>query len=162
MADDASLADRLGVARECAEQAFAAEQRSRAALYRALGQAYDFALAAAADPDPSMPALLADAGIKVQARAPMTPVAKLVFGAGYDKTRLTEFAAALSWAKRKKVAPGALAATLEVFDGGLKGIVKAARGAPAAAGRPDRAEEIRNRLAHRARFRPCRDRVAGQ
>ena len=30
--------------------------------------------------------LLDDAGLKVQARAPMTPVAKLVFGAGYDKT----------------------------------------------------------------------------
>ena len=76
----------------------------------------------------------------------MTPVAKLVFGAGYDKTRLTEFAAALSWAKRKKVAPGALAATLEAFDGGLKGIVQAARRARRQQPRPDRAEEIRDRL----------------
>jgi len=145
VADDATLADRLCVARECAEQAFAAEQRSRAALYRALGQAYDFALAADADSD-SYAELLSAAGIKVQARAPMTPVAKLVFGAGYDKTRLTEFAAALSWAKRKKVAPGALAATLEAFDGGLKGIVQTARRARRPQPRPDRAEEIRDRL----------------
>ena len=39
--------------------------------------------------------LLDDAGLKAQARAPMTPVVKLVFGVHYDKTRLTEFAAAL-------------------------------------------------------------------
>jgi hypothetical protein len=145
VADDASLADRLGVARECAEQAFAAGQRSRAALYRALGQAHDFALAAAADPD-SYAALLADAAITVQARAPMTAVAKLVFGAGYDKTRLTEFAAALSWATREDVPQGALAATLEAHDGGLKGIVQAERRARQPQPRPDRAEEIRDRL----------------
>ena len=143
--DDATLADRLCVARECAEQASAVDQRSRATLYRALGQAYDFALAAEADPD-SYAELLADAGIKGQARAPMTPVAKLVFGAGYDKTRLTEFAAALSWAKREDVPQGALAATLEVFDGGLKGIVQAERRARRPQPRPDRAEEIRDRL----------------
>ena len=53
--------------------------------------------------------LLDDAGLKAQARAPMTPVVKLVFGVHYDKTRLTEFAAALSWARREGVAAGALA-----------------------------------------------------
>ena len=143
--DDASLADRLCVARECAEQAAAGEQRSRAALYRALGQAYDFALAAQADPD-DYGELLADAGIKVQVRAPMTPVVKLVFGAGYDKTRLTEFAAALSWAQRQGLAPGALAATIEAHDGGLKGVVQAERRARRPQPRPDRAEEIRDRL----------------
>ena len=53
--------------------------------------------------------MLDDAGLKAQARAPMTPVVKLVFGVHYDKTRLTEFAAALSWAKREGVAAGTLA-----------------------------------------------------
>jgi hypothetical protein len=143
--DDASLADRLCLARECAEQAFASEQRSRSGLYRALGQAYDFALAAEADPK-GYADLLADSGIKVQARAPMTPVAKLVFGAGYDRTRLTEFAAALSWARREGLAQGMLAAALEAFDGGLKGVVLAERRARRPQPRPDRAEEIRDRL----------------
>ena len=143
--NDASLADRLCVARECAEQASAGEQRSRAALYRALGQAYDFALAAESDPE-NYAELLADAGIKVQARAPMTPIAKLVFGADYDKTRLTEFAAALSWACREELEQGALARMLETFDGGLKGIVQAERRARRPLPRPDRVEEIRDRL----------------
>ena len=145
LAEDASLADRLCVAREWAEQAFAGEQRSRIALYRALGQAYDFALAAEADEE-DYAELLADAGIKAQARAPMTPVVKLVFGAGYDKTRLTEFAAALTWAKREGLPQGTLAETLESFVGGLKGIVQAERRARRPQPRHDRAEEIRDRL----------------
>ena len=143
--EDATLADRLVVARECAELVFAGEQRSRAALYRALGLAYDFALAADADPE-SYAELLADAGIKVQARAPMTPVVKLVFGPGYDKTRLTEFAAALSWAWREGVEQGGLVAALEAHDGGLKGMVQAERRARRPQPRPDWAEEIRDRL----------------
>jgi hypothetical protein len=47
--DDSCLADRLCAAREWVERACASDQRSRAALYRALGQAYDFALAAEDD-----------------------------------------------------------------------------------------------------------------
>ena len=109
--DDATLSlwpDEPASPTGCAPRATApsrppgADQRSRAALYRALGLAYDFALAAEDAPD-DYAELLDDAGIKAQARAPMTPVVKLVFGAGYDKTRLTEFAAALSWAKREGV-----------------------------------------------------------
>ena len=46
--------------------------------------------------------LLEESGVKAQARAPMTPIVKLVFGIDYDKARLTEFAAALSYAR----APG--------------------------------------------------------
>ncbi len=91
---DAALADRLCFARESAEAVRRSELRSRGALYHALGQAYDFALAAERFPDDYL-ALREDAGIKAQARAPMTPVVKLVFGADYDKTRLTEFATAL-------------------------------------------------------------------
>jgi hypothetical protein len=144
---DAGLADRLCFARELAEQALTGEQRSRAALYRALGQAYDFALAAEADRE-SYAELLEDAGIKAQARAPMTPVVKLVFGAGYDKTRLTEFAAALSWARREGIEAGAFGSTLHAFEGGLKGIVQAERRARRPQPRPrgDEWSELRERL----------------
>ena len=147
--DAPGLADRLCAARDGAEQATASDQRSRAALYRALGLAYDFALAAEGAPD-DYAELLEDAGIKVQARAPMTPVVKLVFGAHYDKTRLTEFAAALAWAKREDVAEGALAERIEAFAGGLKGVVAAERAARRPAPKPDRWAELRAAL-HAAR-----------
>ena len=143
--EDAGLADRLGVARASAEQASGADHRSRAALYRALGHAYDFAVAADAAPD-DYAELLDDAGLKVQARAPMTPIAKLVFGADYDKTRLTEFAAALTWAKRAGVVPGTFAEAIERTAGGLKAIVAAERAARRPAPRPDRWNEIRAAL----------------
>ncbi len=142
---DASLADRLCAARDGAEQAATAEQRSRSALYRALGLAYDFALAAEAEPE-DYAELLDDAGIKAQARAPMTPVAKLVFGAGYDRTRLTEFAAALCWARREGLAPGALPAFLQGFAGGLKGVVQAERRARRPEPGPDPWQALRERL----------------
>ena len=143
------LADRLCAARDCAEQASASDQRSRAALYRALGHAYDFARAAEAAPD-DYAELLEDSGIKAQARAPMTPIVKLVFGACYDKTRLTEFAAALAWATREGVAEGALAERIEAHEGGLKGIVAAERAARRPAPKPDRWAEVRAAL-HAAR-----------
>lgn len=57
----------------------------------------------------------------------MTPVVKLVFGAEYDKTRLTEYAAALSHAHRQGLERGALGEFLRVADGGLKGVVAAER-----------------------------------
>jgi hypothetical protein len=142
---DAGLADRLCVARECAEAAKKADVRSRAALYRALGHAYDFALAAeqAADDYAEM---LDDAGIKVQARAPMTAVAKLVFGADYDKARLTEFAAALAWARREGLPAGGFAEFVERTGGGLKGLVALERKARRPAPKPDRSEQIRAEL----------------
>jgi hypothetical protein len=121
---DAGLADRLGIARDCADAARGADQRSRAALYRALGLAYDFALAADSDPQ-AYAELLDDAGLKAQARAPMTPIVKLVFGSDYDKGRLTEFAAALSWARRQALPAGALRERLE--GEGLKSLVSAER-----------------------------------
>ena len=123
---DAGLADRLCVARETAEAVKSADKRSRAALYRALGQAYDFALAAREAPDDYLE-VLEDAGLKAQARAPMTPIAKLIFGVDYDKTRLTEFAAALGHGLRTGVAAGGFTPYLERYAGGLKGVVAAER-----------------------------------
>jgi len=142
---DDGLGDRLSVARDSAAEAAACDARSRAALYRALGFAYDFALAAEAAPD-DYAELLDDAGLKAQARAPMTPVAKLVFGVHYDKGRLTEFAAALSWARREGVAAGTLAALIEGHEGGLKGVVADERAHRRPQARPDRWAEIRAAL----------------
>ena len=71
--------------------------------------------------------MLSDAGLTVQERAPFTPIVKLVFGAGYDKTRLTEFATALQFADRNAVPMGGLAEILGQYDGGLKGIIAAER-----------------------------------
>ena len=142
---DAGLADRLCIARDWAERVNAADQRSRSALYLALGHAYDFALAAEEEPE-DYAEILEDSGLKAQARAPMTPIVKLIFGAGYDKTRLTEYAAALSWAKREGVAAGELAGRLEGQAGGLKAIVQAERAFRRPAPRPDRSEELRERL----------------
>ena len=133
--DDAGLADRLCAARESADVCKAADGRSRAALYRALAMAYDFAVAARRVPE-DYAEILDDAGVKAQARAPMTPIVKLVFGADYDKTRLTEFAAALSNAEREDVDFGGFEAFLEAADGGLKGLVAAERKAR----RPDRVD----------------------
>jgi hypothetical protein len=120
------LADWLASARELADLARGSEDRSRQALYAAIGRAYDFALAAADEPD-AFRELLEDAGLTVQERAPLTPVVKLVFGADYDKTRLAEYASALGYARRIGLARGELADHLAQAPGGLKGIVTGER-----------------------------------
>ncbi len=123
---DASLYDRLACARESADAFVASEGRSRGALYQALGHAHGIAVAAAQEPE-ALADMLSDAGLKKQARAPMTPIVKLVFGADYDKTRLTEFASVLTHAERHEVGVGGLVAYLESFPGGIKGVVGAER-----------------------------------
>jgi len=139
------LHDRLAIAREAADALGFSEQRSRAALYAALGQAYDFALAAADDPA-GYSEILDDAGLKAQDRAPMTPLVKLIFGAAYDKTRLAEYAAALSHGLRKELAAGSMPAFLESHPGGLKAVVQAERSFRRPSTRPDRGAVARARL----------------
>ena len=116
------LADWLASARELAEAARGSEDRTRHALYAAIGRAYDFSLAAH-DAPADFAELVTDSGLTVQDRAPMTPVVKLVFGADYDKTRLTEFATALCHAQRIGLSQGALGEYLRSAPGGLKGVV---------------------------------------
>jgi len=120
------LADWLAAAREMAQAAQSSEERTRSSLYDAVSRAYDFAIAALDAPQ-DFAELLSDSGLTMQERAPMTPVVKLVFGSDYDKTRLTEYAAVLSWAKRNEVERGALAEHLKTAEGGLKGIIAAER-----------------------------------
>ena len=124
--EDAGLHDCLAAARELARAADTTEDRSRSALYAAVSRAYDFSLAAAQAPE-DYAELIADAGLTVQERAPMTPVVKLVFGHDYDKTRLTEYAAVLTHAHRLQLERGSLADYLAQTEGGVKAIVKAER-----------------------------------
>ncbi|MEO6359564.1 MAG: hypothetical protein ABIO43_03185 [Sphingomicrobium sp.] len=146
LGDDAGLADRLWAARETAEVVKSADGRSRAALYQALALAYDFAIAAQDNPE-DYSELLEESGVKAQARAPMTPIVKLVFGIDYDKTRLTEFASALSYACRQQVALGGFGKFIERQPGGVKALVAAERQAKRPEPRPDTAlESARQRL----------------
>jgi hypothetical protein len=124
--ENSSLADWLDAARQSADSARDSDLRTRDALYQAIGRAHDFAIVAANNPA-DYAELLSDAGLTVQERAPFTPIVKLVFGAGYDKTRLTEFSTALQFADRNAVPMGGLAKILANYDGGLKGIIAAER-----------------------------------
>jgi hypothetical protein len=124
--DDSPLADWLDAARTIADTAKNQDARCRETLYRAIGRAYDFSLIAEKN-NSDFAELLTDAGLTKQDRSPMTPVVKLIFGAGYDKTRLTEFATALNYAHRNLVPIGGLAAIISGHDGGLKGIIIAER-----------------------------------
>lgn len=124
--DNDSLADWLHAARSLADNAKTADARSRETLYNAISRAYDFALIADNNPD-DYHMMLEDSGIKVQERAPMTPIVKLIFGSNYDKTRITEIASAMSYAKRSETPMGGLSKMLSSFDGGLKAMVKAER-----------------------------------
>jgi hypothetical protein len=128
LGENAGLADRLWAAREGAEAVKLGEGRTRTALYSALSLAYDFSIAAQRDPE-GYAELLEESAMKAQARAPMTPVVKLVFGIDYDKARLTEFAAALSYAHRQEVALGEFQSFIERQVGGLKALVAAERDA---------------------------------
>ncbi|MGE4429481.1 MAG: hypothetical protein AB7E05_01935 [Sphingobium sp.] len=134
------LGAQLLAARRSAAEAGDNDVRSRAALYRAIGTAYDFALSAQEAPE-DYAAMLADADISVQARSPNTAIIKLVFGADHDKTRIAEYACALDHGFEQGIGRGALDGVLLSYEGGLKGLVKdirAARRAGKPAGQADR------------------------
>jgi hypothetical protein len=141
-----SLGDWLAAARVSAISAIDADKRSRAALYQALSRAYDFALEAENNSE-DYAELLADSGIAVQERAPMTPIVKLVFGIDHDKTRLAEYALVLSYAKRTCVAKGEVLPLLNRTVGGLKAIITRER----AARRPEPKVGKTDMLANKAR-----------
>lgn len=130
-----NLHEQLQQARAKADAAEQVSARSRAALYEALGEAYDFALGAEADPETYLK-IVKDADLTIQARAPMTPIVKLVFGLNYDKARVTEFSAVLAWAYRENLPAGTLSERLAI-EGGVKAIV----GAERQARRPDAARK---------------------
>ena len=84
----------------------------------------------------------------MQARAPFTPIVKLVFGVTYDKTRLSEYATALAYAKRNNQIEITVRNFIETQAGGIKGCVaaeRAARRAELGTG-PDQLELARRKL----------------
>jgi hypothetical protein len=133
----ASLADRLALARESAGQAMQSEARGHKALYEAIGRAWDFARAISEAPS-DFAELVDEAGLTVSPRSPLTAVAKLVFGASYDKTRLAEITTALRHAERQQLDPADLTRRIATHAGGLKGLVKAERAASRPAGSDER------------------------
>jgi hypothetical protein len=120
------LEQQLMDARRIAEFAGLCQDRTNNALYRAIGGAYDLALAAERAPA-EYDAMLRRASIEVQSRAPMTPVVKLVFGVQYNKTRLAEYAAALDHARRLQIGNDGFGQYLLDTPGGLKAVVEAER-----------------------------------
>jgi hypothetical protein len=128
MAQAAALLDTLSRCRHLAEAATDSMARSRDTLYTALAEAYAFRFEAESAPD-AYAAILRDAGIEAQERAPYTPVIKLVFGADYDKTRLSEYAAALAFGLRREIPRQDFKRFLEMESGGIKACVAAERAA---------------------------------
>jgi hypothetical protein len=116
----------LGSAQRAADTIVHMDSGNRSSLYDALASA--FALyEAGVENKAAYQAMLDDAGLKAQVRAPYTPALKLVFGAGYDKTRLTEYAAALSYAARNGKTSREISDYLKSMPGGIKGCVQEER-----------------------------------
>lgn len=120
------LASLLAEARELAQAARHGSTRDHGALYAAIGAAHDLSLAADAVPDEAA-ALLTAFYLSPKPRTPWLPFVKLVFGADYDKTRLTEYATALTYARRIGLGRGMLARHLMETPGGLKAIIATQR-----------------------------------
>ncbi len=146
-----SLSAVLVRAREFARLAHVAEGRSRDALYEALGHAYDFALESEKNAA-EFARLLEETGLTRQDRAPMTPIVKLVFGKDCDPTRVTEYAAVLSYAQASGIAADELPTCLRQTAGGIKGIVTEMRRLRRHhSGRPESRRPIRTTTARKLR-----------
>ena len=126
----AALEGALRAARQHANFAKRSQERTKAVLYRAISSAYDLALTVRDAPE-AYAALLAESGIALQPRAPMTPIIKLVFGTDYDRTRIAEYAAVLAHAARHNVRRGDLEGLLAAAPGGIKSVVALERRARA-------------------------------
>ena len=100
--------------------------RSRDSLYNILTAIYEFHRTCESSPE-SYDEIVNEAGLKVQSRAPYTPVLKICLGKDYDKTRLTEYAAALGIAKYMDVEVDEFHDFIKNFPGGIKGCVKEMR-----------------------------------
>jgi len=125
---ESELVAKLRECRELASSWQSEEQKSRAILYEALERAYSFHFEAQADTK-EYEALCETSGVSLQSRAPFTPTIKLIFGTRYDKTRVSEYAACLSYAKRCGQAQGTLRELIQATEGGIKGCVQAERAA---------------------------------
>ena len=100
--------------------------RSRDSLYNILTAIYEFHNTCEKSPT-AYNKLVNENDLKVQSRAPYTPVLKICLGKDYDKTRLTEYAAALGIARYMNVEVSEFHAFIKNFPGGIKGCVKEMR-----------------------------------
>lgn len=143
------LQARLAACRAAAEDVKLHEGRSHRALYHALAETY-LLFEEAQDEPQAYRSLLRQAGLRPQRRAPFTPAVKLVFGAMFEKARLSEYAAVLAYLARQGVAADKAEAYISGFEGGLKGLVaaeRAARRAERGAQAGDDSQAMRKRLA---------------
>ncbi len=100
--------------------------RSRDSLYNILTAIYEFHETCERSPE-AYHALVEEADLKIQSRAPFTPMLKICLGKDYDKTRLTEYSAALGIARYMDVAVSEFHDFIKNFPGGIKGCVKEMR-----------------------------------
>ncbi len=126
---DAGVSQDIGIlnglvsaGQRAAETVVHMDNGNRTSLYGALAAALALYESAQENPN-AYAALLQEAGLRTQARAPFTPALKLVFGAQYDKTRLTEYAAAIAYAVRQGKTSASLLEFLNTIPGGIKGCV---------------------------------------
>jgi len=116
----------LNTGQRAADSIVHMDNGNRTSLYGALASA--LALYEGAQDNPiAYSKLLENAGLKGQVRAPFTPILKLIFGADYDKTRLTEYAAAIAYAVRHGENSDSLTNFLVAMPGGIKGCVQEER-----------------------------------
>jgi len=120
------LRDDLEKCRQLVQGQNVTGSRSRQSLYLALGEILRFYETCCAKPEEYQEILTAE-GLKSQKRAPFTPALKLCFGKDYDKTRLTEYAAALAFVQKNNPEGLSMPDFMDRFPGGIKGCVKAAR-----------------------------------
>ncbi|MBL4837515.1 MAG: hypothetical protein JKY34_08035 [Kordiimonadaceae bacterium] len=120
------LDDLVSAGKRAAKGVSRIDNGSRKSLYGALASALAI-YEGATGSEEAYSALLAGEGLKAQKRAPFTPALKIVFGAKYDKTRLTEYAATLSFAVRRSIKSQDLAVFIENTPGGIKGCVQQER-----------------------------------
>ena len=118
---EGNLQNMLSDVRALANEAREAQIRSEIALYEGLGAAYDFALAAEAEPEEYL-RLVEGQGLKIQLRSPMKPVVRLAFDGTCDDPTIAQLEAVLAWALKQDLGKGTLAERIQA-EGGIDAIL---------------------------------------
>lgn len=125
------LRDVLDDCRTLAADVDKAQTKVREKLYDTLEKVYEF-YQLSEERSEEFEELLNESGLTKQDRAPFTPVLKLAFGLDYDKSRLSEYAAALAYAMRSGQKAHEIKDFLACHEGGIKGCAVAERSERAA------------------------------
>ena len=115
-AEEGVLQSKLEDVRGKADEARIAKLQSNSALYDGLSAAYDFALDAEDSPEEYL-RLVEAQGLKIQLRAPMTPVVRLAFNGMCDDAMIGQLEAVLAWALEQNLPRGALAERIHSAGG---------------------------------------------